>query len=85
MARLASVSRSIRALLAGADSVAAPSTSVEVQGWVRALRTQKNVCFVSLNDGSQPAHLQVVCPPELVKDVSHGSSIQIKGTGLRLG
>jgi asparaginyl-tRNA synthetase len=79
MSSTSRAAHSIRKLLALGGQAGTSDSAVEVRGWVRAMRTQKNVSFVSINDGSQPAHLQVVCPPELLKGISHGSSIHVKG------
>ena len=58
------------------------NSSVTVQGWVRAFRNNQ---FISINDGSTGQHLQVVMPldtfnDELIKQISVGAAIEIKGT-----
>ncbi|SDZ92680.1 asparaginyl-tRNA synthetase [Desulfuromusa kysingii] len=42
-----------------------PEASVCVRGWVRSIRRGKGVAFVTLNDGSCFASLQIVLVPEL--------------------
>jgi asparaginyl-tRNA synthetase len=68
--------RSIQQLLKEACKGPIP---VEVKGWVRTIRAQKNVAFLSINDGSQVEPLQVVCKPESIKNISNGSSVVIQG------
>ncbi len=42
-----------------------PEESICVKGWVRSIRRGKDVSFVTLNDGSCFASLQIVLSPEL--------------------
>ncbi len=58
---------------------------VLVKGWVRTKRGNKNVNFIAVNDGSVVHHIQVVAevanfPEELLKLVTTGSCIAVKGT-----
>ncbi len=55
-----------------------------VKGWVRSVRRGKDVSFVSLNDGSCFASLQIVLSPELdnyeiASKVGTGSSLAVTG------
>ena len=58
---------------------------VEVKGWVRTKREIKNVVFIALNDGSTINNIQIVVDPEktdpaLLKDITTGASIGVRGT-----
>jgi asparaginyl-tRNA synthetase len=55
------------------------------KGWVRTKREIKNVAFVALNDGSTINNIQIVIdinafPAELLKDITTGASLAVKGT-----
>ena len=57
---------------------------VDVKGWVRTRRGNKNVQFVALNDGSTINNLQIVFDlskfsDEELKPITTGSSIHVKG------
>ncbi|MDE6669956.1 MAG: asparagine--tRNA ligase, partial [Muribaculaceae bacterium] len=57
---------------------------VDVKGWVRTRRGNKNVQFVALNDGSTIRNLQIVFDlgvigEELLRPVTTGSSIHVQG------
>ena len=57
---------------------------VDVKGWVRTRRGNKNVQFVALNDGSTINNIQIVFdlnkfPEEELKNITTGSSIHVKG------
>ena len=59
-------------------------TVVDVKGWVRTRRGNKNVQFVALNDGSTIKNLQIVFDlqrfsEEQLKPVTTGSSIHVQG------
>jgi asparaginyl-tRNA synthetase len=41
-----------------------PGGSVTLLGWARAVRPQKHICFIQVNDGSCLADFQVVIPPD---------------------
>lgn len=58
---------------------------VDVKGWVRTRRGNKNVQFVALNDGSTIKNLQIVfdlgkISEDELKAVTTGSSIHVQGT-----
>jgi asparaginyl-tRNA synthetase len=58
---------------------------VTVMGWARAVRAQKQVVFIQVNDGSCLANLQVVVRPEhpdfeRLGRLSQGSGIKVAGT-----
>ncbi|XP_074073091.1 asparaginyl-tRNA synthetase isoform X1 [Macrotis lagotis] len=68
---------SVREALGGHSSSGA---SVQVQGWVRSVRSQKEVLFLHINDGSSLEHLQIVADPSLDNsDLSFGSSVEVQG------
>lgn len=55
-----------------------------VKGWVRTKRGSKNIIFIALNDGSTINNIQVVADvslfdEELVKDITTGSCLSVKG------
>lgn len=55
-----------------------------VKGWVRSKRGNKNVVFLTLNDGSCASMLQVVFAPSLVeeallREITTGASVAIDG------
>ncbi len=59
-------------------------TEVDVKGWVRTRRGNKNVQFVALNDGSSVKNLQIVFDlskfsEDDLKAVTTGSSIHVTG------
>ena len=65
-------------------SNAAIGTKVEVKGWVRTKRGNKNINFVALNDGSTIHTIQAVIdasafPEDLMKQVTTGACIAVKG------
>lgn len=67
-----------------ADSDALIDKTVDVKGWVRTRRGNKNVQFVALNDGSTIKNLQIVFDlsrfsDELLSPVTTGSSIHVQG------
>lgn len=58
---------------------------VTVKGWVRTKRGNKQVIFIALNDGSVIHHIQIVAEvsgfdEELLKRITTGSAIEVKGT-----
>jgi asparaginyl-tRNA synthetase len=61
-----------------------PGESFLLKGWARTVRTGKGVTFISLNDGSSLAGIQVVAEPELanyaeVSALGTGSAIAVTG------
>jgi asparaginyl-tRNA synthetase len=57
---------------------------VVARGWVRTRRGNKNIAFVALNDGSIIHNIQIVIDmtafdEELIKQVTTGSSIEVRG------
>jgi aspartyl/asparaginyl-tRNA synthetase len=52
-------------------------TEIDVQGWVTTSRSQKDLTFVKINDGSHPDGLQLVVNGS--EKYSVGSSLQVKG------
>lgn len=63
----------------------AVGSKIQISAWVRTQRQSKNVCFLSINDGSCLSNLQVVCDqtlPEFNTDIEkakNGSAVQISG------
>ncbi|NWW58972.1 SYNM protein, partial [Ifrita kowaldi] len=57
-----------------------PADAVRVQGWVHSVRSQKEVLFLHINDGSSLESLQVVADPSLEKrDLTFGSAVEVQG------
>ncbi|NXG90998.1 SYNM protein, partial [Stercorarius parasiticus] len=57
-----------------------PVGEVKVQGWVRSVRSQKEVLFLHINDGSSLESLQVVGDPSLEnRDLTFGSAVEVQG------
>ncbi len=59
--------------------------TVNVKGWVRTKRGNKNVSFIALNDGSTINNIQIVADAakfseELMKDVTTGACLSVVGT-----
>ncbi len=57
---------------------------VEVKGWVRTKRGNKNIAFVALNDGSVIHNIQLVLDmtdfdEEMVRQITTGSCIKVNG------
>ncbi|XP_067890522.1 probable asparagine--tRNA ligase, mitochondrial [Heterodontus francisci] len=62
------------------SGAAAEKQEVWVQGWVRAVRAQKEITFLDLNDGSSLQSLQIVARPDLdIRGITYGSAIEIWG------
>ena len=71
-----------------ADILADPAryvdTEIDVKGWVRTRRGNKNVQFVALNDGSSVKNLQIVfdlsrTDENELKPVTTGASVHVQG------
>ncbi|XP_051464001.1 probable asparagine--tRNA ligase, mitochondrial [Apus apus] len=57
-----------------------PAGEVKVQGWVRSVRSQKEVLFLHINDGSSLESLQVIADPSLEnRDLTFGSAVEVQG------
>lgn len=61
-----------------------PENDINVKGWVRTKRGNKNVAFIALNDGSTINNIQVVCDvasfsEDLLKQVTTGSCLSVTG------
>jgi asparaginyl-tRNA synthetase len=73
---------SIKSLLKGE---VAPPRNIIVKGWVRTIRTSKNVNFIALNDGSTILNIQLVIDSntpafEICQNISTGACIRAEGT-----
>ncbi len=58
--------------------------SVKVMGWVRNKRGSKNVCFITLNDGSTINNIQLVVEPSIfdetiIKKIATGACLSVEG------
>ncbi len=74
--------KTVAAILAG--GAASAGEIVDVKGWVRTRRGNKNVQFVALNDGSTINNLQIVFDlskfsDDSLKPITTGSSIHVQG------
>lgn len=72
----------VKRLLGG--EIAPEQQTVDVKGWVRTRRGNKNVQFVALNDGSSIKNIQIVFPldsfsEEQLKPITTGASIHVQG------
>ena len=71
------------ACLLKAESEQLIGTTVNVKGWVRTKRGNKNVAFIALNDGSIIHNIQVVADPtkfeEELKHITTGACIGVSG------
>lgn len=61
-----------------------PGKQVQIKGWVRTRRGNKNVSFIAINDGSCIHNMQVVCDmthftEEQLKQVTTGACLRVKG------
>uniref|UniRef100_A0A8C8ZTC8 asparagine--tRNA ligase n=1 Tax=Prolemur simus TaxID=1328070 RepID=A0A8C8ZTC8_PROSS len=53
---------------------------VKVQGWIRSVRSQKEVLFLHVNDGSSLESLQVVADSSFdSRELAFGSSVEVQG------
>ncbi|KAB0359150.1 hypothetical protein FD754_003306 [Muntiacus muntjak] len=53
---------------------------VKVQGWIRSVRSQKEVLFLHINDGSSLESLQVVADSSFdSRELAFGSSVEVQG------
>ncbi|XP_009949696.1 PREDICTED: probable asparagine--tRNA ligase, mitochondrial, partial [Leptosomus discolor] len=53
-------------------------------GWVRSVRSQKEILFLHINDGSSLENLQVVADPSLEnRDLTFGSAVEVQGELVR--
>ncbi|XP_030090055.2 probable asparagine--tRNA ligase, mitochondrial isoform X2 [Serinus canaria] len=78
--RCASLPRAVRLRVREALGAREPAEAVRVQGWVRSVRSQKEVLFLHINDGSSLESLQVVADPSLEKrDLTYGSAVEVQG------
>ncbi|XP_050189725.1 probable asparagine--tRNA ligase, mitochondrial isoform X2 [Myiozetetes cayanensis] len=78
--RCASLPRAVRLRVRDALGAREPAEAVRVQGWVRSVRSQKEVLFLHINDGSSLEHLQVVADSSLEnKDLTFGSAVEVQG------
>lgn len=71
---------SVKELLQSAEC----NVEVEIKGWVRTKRGNKQVNFIALNDGSTINNIQVVVdmekfPDEVMRKVTTGAAIHVKG------
>ncbi|XP_074839443.1 asparaginyl-tRNA synthetase isoform X4 [Carettochelys insculpta] len=56
------------------------SGDIKVQGWVHSVRSQKEILFLHINDGSSLESLQVVADPSLEnRDLTFGSAVEVQG------
>ena len=80
--KIADMKKTIKEILKESSELV--GKNIDVKGWVRTRRGNKNVQFVALNDGSTINNLQIVFdlskfPEESLKSITTGSSIHVKG------
>ncbi len=61
-----------------------PGVQVQVKGWVRTKRGNKNITFIALNDGSTIYNIQIVCDmsvftDEQLRPVTTGACLRVTG------
>ncbi|KAM6439450.1 asparaginyl-tRNA synthetase [Rhynochetos jubatus] len=79
-ASLPRAQRAVRLRVREALGAREPAGEVKVQGWVRSVRSQKEVLFLHINDGSSLENLQVVADPSLEnRDLTFGSAVEVEG------
>ncbi|XP_008705615.1 probable asparagine--tRNA ligase, mitochondrial isoform X3 [Ursus maritimus] len=65
------------------DALGAQNTNgerVKVQGWIRSVRSQKDILFLHINDGSALESLQVVADSSFdSRELAFGSSVEVQG------
>lgn len=66
------------------EKISAQKKKVLLSGWVRSVREQKTICFITINDGSTTRNLQLVidnhsCCWEKVKQINFASGITVQG------
>ncbi|NP_001412238.1 asparaginyl-tRNA synthetase isoform 13 [Homo sapiens] len=65
------------------DALGAQNASgerIKIQGWIRSVRSQKEVLFLHVNDGSSLESLQVVADSGLdSRELNFGSSVEVQG------
>lgn len=75
----------IRQIFFATDRSALIGQEYTIKGWVKTVRTQKNITFVEVNDGSSFANLQVIIESgtkgfdEFVSSIATGASISVTG------
>jgi asparaginyl-tRNA synthetase len=66
------------------DDAIPVGTQVIILGWVRTLRSSKEIAFIEVNDGSSMKNIQgVIQQPEslpVLQDISTGAAIRLEGT-----
>ncbi|KAH9946855.1 hypothetical protein B0H21DRAFT_790666 [Amylocystis lapponica] len=68
----------IRQLLS--THIPAPASPVNVTGWIKSVRRQKNVAFAVISDGSSDKGLQAVfAQADLAKGLENGASVRLAG------
>ena len=73
-----------RTIVADALQSKSFGTAVNVKGWVRTRRGNKNVSFVALNDGTTINNIQIVIDisqfgEEFLKPITTGACISVNG------
>ncbi|MDE6189286.1 MAG: asparagine--tRNA ligase [Clostridia bacterium] len=63
------------------------NTNVTVCGWIRSFRDSKNMAFITLNDGTSLAHLQIVIDKNVIPTLAEGatrvgSSVKVVGVAV---
>lgn len=73
-----------RTRIAAALELEPPLTGIRIQGWIRTVRDNKVVAFVTVNDGSNMGGIQVVVDESLpnfdeVRKLTAGSAVDVVG------
>ncbi|KAL4067067.1 hypothetical protein V8B97DRAFT_1874355 [Scleroderma yunnanense] len=67
----------IRQLLSSGHNT---ESKVQVHGWIKSVRRQKNIAFAVLNDGSCASGLQAVLHNSQLKGLTNGASVRVFGS-----
>ncbi|CAG8533367.1 4176_t:CDS:2 [Funneliformis mosseae] len=62
-----------------AEIALAKGVEIQVNGWIRTVRIQKNVSFASINDGSSLKGLQAILSNEDAKKLTTGTCVRLHG------
>ncbi|CAG8544913.1 10781_t:CDS:2 [Ambispora leptoticha] len=52
---------------------------IEIHGWVKSVRVQKNVSFAEINDGLSFRGIQAILTKEQAKELTTGTSVKLRG------
>ncbi|KAG2177578.1 hypothetical protein INT44_008090 [Umbelopsis vinacea] len=71
-----SLPKTIKAIL---NEKVPAETTVSINGWIRSVRSQKNVSFANVNDGSNLKGIQAILNSDQAKSLTTGASVKLTG------